>query len=195
MPGHQCYHCKLWVDEGEAHDCWTTTESALTRDLSEDLQEAYERLRDTAIELGVQRVYASHHSIMFARKSCYFFVRPKKGFLEVVLFLGRPVKAPQIKRVENPSRAKVANFVHIRHRDEVEAPFTDWLQEAYELPDRMAAAAVGRSSGSRPKAAAKRPAAAKRAKAKGAGKKPAAAKTKPRKTASAKKKGARGPRR
>ena len=45
MPGHQCYHCKQWVEEGEAHDCWTTTEAALTRDLSEDLQEAYERLR------------------------------------------------------------------------------------------------------------------------------------------------------
>ena len=198
MPGRQCYHCKQWVDEGEAHDCWTTTEAALTRDLSEDLQEAYERLRDAAIELGEQRVYASHHSIMFSRKSCYFFVRPKKSYLEVVLFLGRPVRAPQIKRVENPSRAKVANIIHVRHRDEVEAPLTDWLQEAYELPDRMAAAAAeGRVSRTRPKATAKRPAAAKRvkAKAKTAGKTPAAAKKTPRKTVSAKKKGARGARR
>ena len=97
MPGHQCYHCKQWVEEGEAHDCWTTTEAALTRDLSEDLQEAYERLRESAMELGEQRVYASHHSIMFARKACYFFVRPKKSFLEVCLFLGRPVKSPQIE--------------------------------------------------------------------------------------------------
>ena len=144
MPGHQCYHCKQWVEEGEAHDCWTTTEAALTRDLSEDLQEAYERLRESAMELGEQRVYASHHSIMFARKACYFFVRPKKSFLEVCLFLGRPVKAPQIKRVENPSRAKVANLVHVRHRDEVEAPLTDWLREAYELPDRLAAAGAAR---------------------------------------------------
>ena len=140
MPGHQCYHCKQWVEGGEAHDCWTTTEAALTRDLSEDLQEAYERLRESALELGEQRVYASHHSIMFARKACYFFVRPKKSFLEVCMFLERPVKAPQIRRVENPSKAKVANFVHVRHRDEVEAPLTDWLREAYELPDRLAAA-------------------------------------------------------
>src|SRR5215204_2055252 len=185
MPGHQCYHCKQWVEEGEAHDCWTTTEAALTRDLSDDLQEAYERLRESAMELGEQRVYASHHSIMFARKSCYFFVRPKKSFLEVCLFLGRPVKAPQIKRVENPSRAKVANLVHVRHRDEVEAPLTDWLREAYELPDRMAAtAAAGRGSRTRPKATAKTPAAAKRVKAgaKVAGKTAPAKKT-PRKTA------------
>ena len=40
MPGRECYHCKQWIEEGEAHDCWTTTEAALTQDLSEDLQEA-----------------------------------------------------------------------------------------------------------------------------------------------------------
>jgi hypothetical protein len=140
MPGRECYHCKQWVEEGEAHDCWTTTEHALTKDLSEDLQEAYERLRETATELGEQRIYASHSSIMFSRKACYFFVRPKKSFLEVCIFLGRPLKAPQIQRVENPSKAKVVNIVHIRHRDEVEAPITDWIREAYELPDRLATA-------------------------------------------------------
>ena len=31
MTGHECYHCKQWVESGEAHDCWTTTEAVLTR--------------------------------------------------------------------------------------------------------------------------------------------------------------------
>jgi hypothetical protein len=134
--GRQCYHCKQWIEQGEQHDCWTTTEAALTEDLSEDLQEAWERLRETAVEFGDQRIYASHKSIMFARESCYFFVRPKKQFLEVVVFLGRALKAPQVKRSEEASKSKVANFLHIRHRDEVEAPITDWLQEAYEWSDK-----------------------------------------------------------
>ena len=138
MAGRQCFHCKQWIDEGEAHDCWTTTEAALTADLSEDLQEAYERLRETAVALGDQRVYASHHSIMFSRKSCYFFVRPKRNFLEVCIFLGRTVKAPQVRRVEPASKAKMVHFVRITHRDEVEAPITDWLAEAYELSDVLA---------------------------------------------------------
>jgi len=72
---------------------------------------------------------------MFARKSCYFFVRPKKSFLEVVFFLGRPLKAPQVKRSERPSRTKLAHIVHVTHRDQVEAPITDWLREAYALSD------------------------------------------------------------
>jgi len=139
MPGHQCYHCKLWVDEGEAHDCWTTTESALTRDLSEDLQEAYERLRDTAIELGEQRVYASHHSIMFARKSCYFFVRPQRKRLEVVFFAGREIKSPFVRKVVRTSKVRLAHMVHLIHRDQVEAPLTDWLHEAYGLQDAATA--------------------------------------------------------
>ena len=137
MAGHECYHCKQWVEAGEPHDCWTTTEAALTKDLSEDLQEAWERLRETAVAFGDQRVYASHHSIMFSRKSCYFFVRPRRSFLELCVFLGRTLKAPQVRRTTPSSRAKIAHIVHVRHRDEVEAPLTDWLQEAYEVSDTL----------------------------------------------------------
>src|SRR4051812_3922962 len=135
MAGRECYHCKQWIEEGEPHDCWTTTEAALTRDLPDDLREAWERLRETAVSFGDQRIYASHHSIMFSRKSCYFFVRPKRNFLEVCVFLGRTVRAPQIRRVDRASKAKVVHFIHVRHRDEVEPPITDWLHEAYELSD------------------------------------------------------------
>lgn len=139
MAGRQCYHCKQWVEEGEAHDCWTTTEAALTQDLSEDLREAWERLRETAVEFGDQRIYASHHSIMFSRKSCYFFVRPKKSFLEVCIFLGRTLKAPQVRRVEEASKSKRVHFIRITHRDEVEPPVTEWLQEAYERSGALVA--------------------------------------------------------
>jgi hypothetical protein len=139
MSGHKCYHCKEWIEDKEEHDCWTTTEAALTQDLSDDLQDAWERLRETAVSFGDQRIYASHKSIMFSRKSCYFFVRPKKNFLELCVFLGRMLKAPQVRRVGRSSKSKVYHILQIRHRDEVEVPVTDWLREAYELSDALAA--------------------------------------------------------
>lgn len=159
MARRQCYHCKDWVEQGEPHDCWTTTEAALTADLSEDLREAWERLRDSAAELGEQRIYASHKSIMFARKSCYFFVRPKKSFLEVCVFLGRPVKHPRIRRVDPSSRSKYVHIVPVRHRDEVEAPITDWLQEAYDFAgtDAPKPAAVKREAAKKTTPRAARP--------------------------------------
>jgi len=135
--GHECFHCKQWVKAGEAHDCWTTTEAALTRDLSEDLRDAWERLRDTAAAFGDQRIYASHSSIMFSRKSCYFFVRPKRSYLEVCVFLGRTVKAPQVRKVVESSKTKRVHILRITHRDEVEAPITDWLQEAYDVSETL----------------------------------------------------------
>jgi len=151
MAGRECYHCKQWVEEGEAHDCGTTTEAALTQDLSEDLREAWERLREAAASLGDQRIYASHNSIMFSRKSCYFFVRPKTKFLEACVFLGRTLKAPQVRRALPASKTKVAHLLQIRHRDEVEAPFTDWLQEAYELSGTPASRTATKRAGSKPK--------------------------------------------
>jgi hypothetical protein len=150
--GHECYHCKQWVEAGEAHDCWTTTETALTADLSEDLRDAWERLRETAADFGQQRIYASHNSIMFARKSCYFFVRPKKNFLEVCIFLGRAVKAPQVRRADKVSKTKTAHLLRVTHRDEVEPPITGWLQEAYAFSDALTAkATVGQAGTSKPK--------------------------------------------
>jgi hypothetical protein len=141
MPGRECHHCRQWIEQGEAHDCWTTTEEALTQDLSEDLRDAWERLRETAVEFGDQRIYASGTCIMFSRDVCYFFVRPKRSFLEVCVFLGRALKAPQVHRADRKSKDKVANILKIRHRDEVESPISDWLREAYDLPDALASRA------------------------------------------------------
>ncbi len=135
MAGRQCHHCKAWLEDGEAHDCWSTTEHALTVDLSEDLRDAWERLRETAAAFGDQRIYASHHSIMFARRTCYFFVRPKRTCLEICIFLGRPLRAPQVRRVMPASTTKFANLVRVTHRDEVEAPLTDWMLEVYAYAD------------------------------------------------------------
>jgi hypothetical protein len=90
------------------------------------------------VTYGEQRIYASLNSIMFSRKSCYFFVRPKRAYLEVCVFLGRTVKAPQIRKAEPASKTKIVHFIRVTHRDQIEAPLTDWLQEAYELQDKLA---------------------------------------------------------
>jgi hypothetical protein len=162
MPGRQCYHCKQWIEEGEPHDCWTTTEAALTQELPEDLQDAYERLRETAAAFGDQRIYASHSSIMFSRRSCYFFVRPKRSFLEVCVFLGRPLKTPQVRRVDRSSASKFANLIQVRHRDEVEPPITDWLLEAYELSEVLTSKSRSARPGKKARATKAKPAKAKK---------------------------------
>ena len=121
-----------------------------TDDLPEDLRAAWERLRETAVEFGEQRIYASHHSIMFSKKVCYFFVRPKTKYLEVWIMLGRAIKAPQVANVMrgSPTSRKYCHLVRVGHRDEVEAPITDWLREAYDMHDDLRRAA---SSGPRKK--------------------------------------------
>jgi hypothetical protein len=156
--GHECYHCRQWVEPGVAHDCWTTTEAALTRDLPDPLREAWERLRETAAEFGEQRIYASHNSIMFSRQACYFFVRPSMTRLELCIFLGRAVKHPRIRRVAPASRRKIANMLHVTHRDEIEAPITDWLREAYETSPILGTRSPEGQAGPAPTAVGTRPA-------------------------------------
>ena len=144
MKAHECYHCKQWVEADEPHDCWTTTEKALTQDLSEDLQDAYQRIRETAVEFGEQRIYASHHSIMFSRKACHFLVKPRRKFLEFWIFLARVVKSPHVKKVVESSRVKRAHLLHVTHRDQIDPPVSDWMREAYKLQDQRPAPASAR---------------------------------------------------
>lgn len=158
MATKRCHHCGETVEAGAAHDCWTTTPEALTRALPEHLLDAWERLRETAVEFGDQRIYASHKSIMFSRRACYFFVRPRTKDLEVCFFLGREVEAPQIRSAAPSSRSKVYHLVRIVHRDEVEAPLTDWLREAYEVSDSLSGRAARPARTAKPaKPARKRP--------------------------------------
>ena len=144
MAERQCYHCKEWIAEGAPHDCWTTTEAALTRDLPEDLYDAWERIRETAAEFGEQRIYASGKCIMFARTTCYFFVRPRAHSLELCVFLGRTVRSPLVRRADPRSRTKIAHTISLTHRDQVEAPIIDWLREAYESSEDSSATARSR---------------------------------------------------
>ncbi len=129
----ECYHCKKWLapTERKSHDCWTTTEGALTRDLAPELLDAWEKIRETASGFGEQRIYASHRSIMFSRKSCYFFVRPTKKRLELIFFAGRKIKHASIRKTYATTKTKHSHLVFVTHEDQVETPLTDWLQEAY----------------------------------------------------------------
>lgn len=157
MPdGRPCYYCREWIPAGVAHDCWTTTEAALTRDLDDELRDAWERLRETAAEFGEQRIYASHNSIMFSRRACYCFVRPKKAYLEVCVFLGRPLTSSRVRRVDQVSRAKWAHLLRVSHRDEVEAPLTEWMQEAYAFAEQPPVRAAAADAASPRKRAAKK---------------------------------------
>jgi hypothetical protein len=163
MAERVCHHCKEVVEVGAPHDCWTTTEAAVTAELSEDLRDAWERVRETAADFGEQRIYASGHCILFARKTAYFFVRPKRSALELCIFLGRAIVAPQVRRADATSRTKIAHIIHVRHRDEVEAPITDWIREAYEVSDELSR--TGARSPKTAKPPKVRPATASKAKA------------------------------
>jgi hypothetical protein len=108
------------------------TEAELIEGLDEDLRDAWHKLRDFAAGLGPQRIYASALTIMFSRKVCYFFVRPKKTFLEVWIFLPRKVEG--LKFTSSASnKVKYCNLFKLIHADQIEEPLTDWIREAFDF--------------------------------------------------------------
>lgn len=113
-------------------ETWATSEAALTEHLEEDLFEAWEKIRDFSSSLGQQRVYAAGKAIMFSKKTCFFFVRPKKSYLEVVVFLASQNKPSGFKSVKQVSKTRYAHTFKLIHADQVEGELTEAIGRAYE---------------------------------------------------------------
>jgi Domain of unknown function (DUF5655) len=112
------------------------TEARLIDGLDEDLRDAWQKLRAFAADLGAQRIYASALSIMFSRKVCYFFVRPRKTFLEVWIFLPREIEG--LTSMHGPTKkARYCNLFKLVHADQVEEPLTDWIREAFDFAPEL----------------------------------------------------------
>jgi hypothetical protein len=124
---------KLRKEHPDDYHYLPLTERELIEDLPEELQDAWVKLRDSASALGEQRIYTSAKAIMFARRVCYMFVRPKKKYLELTFFLKSKVKHSLVKRVETPSKTKFSHIIHLIHEDQIDEPLTDWLKKAFEL--------------------------------------------------------------
>jgi hypothetical protein len=173
MAGRECYHCKQWIEEGDENDCWTTTETALRR-ISEEISGRLGAAAETAAALGgtTDLRFAQIGDVLTPSRDATSLVRPDQ-LPQVCVFLGRTLKAPQVRRVDRASKHKIFHIIQIRHRDEVEAPITDWLREAYELSDTLASKAGATRANSTPK-----PKPTKKKKAKAARKRVAARKSK-----------------
>jgi uncharacterized protein DUF5655 len=118
------------------HYDWNVTEAELIDELDEDLRDAWRKLRAFAAGLGTQHIYASAHSIMFSKKVCYFFVRPRKRFLEVWIFLPRTIAG--LVSMQGPTKkVKYCNLFKVVHADQIEEPLTDWIREAFDFAPEL----------------------------------------------------------
>lgn len=112
-------------------DHYNTSEDYLIQGLDEDLKDAWLKIREYGESLGLQRIYASGKAIMFSRKVCYFFVRPKKSFLEVVIFNQSEYISESFKsRVS--TKTKWSHVFKLVHADQVEGDLTEAIAQAYQ---------------------------------------------------------------
>jgi hypothetical protein len=114
------------------HHYLPATENELIGHLNEDLQEAWYKVRALAAEQGEQRIYTSAKAIMFAKTICYFFVRPKKKFLETVIFLTDDRKRLGFHSVVAVTKIKYSHTFRLVHADQVEGELAEAIKQSYK---------------------------------------------------------------
>jgi hypothetical protein len=120
-------------DPSRGHEYEAVSESELFGPFEEDLRDAFAKLKNWAIEMNTPRIYNNARAVMFARRVCYMFVRPKKTYLELTFFLSRKEEDLSIKKIDEVSKNKFAHTIRVVHADQIEYPLTDWLSEAFRL--------------------------------------------------------------
>ena len=120
-------------------DHYNTSESFLIKNLDEELQDAWFKIREFGASLGhttgdekAQKIYASGRAIMFSKKVCYFFVRPQKSYLEVVIFLREPREDGFFRTIKAVSKTKYAHTFRLVHSDQVEGELTEAIRQAFD---------------------------------------------------------------
>ncbi len=111
-------------------DHYNTSEEYLIQNLDEDLKDAWFKVREFAASLGEQRIYASGKAIMFSKKVCYFFVRPKKSYLQTVIFLKRSRVSENFKSAP-ASKTKFYHTFRLVHADQVEGELAEAITDAF----------------------------------------------------------------
>jgi hypothetical protein len=128
-----CHLCLAELDPKKPdHVCTPVTERELLAPLNEDFQEAFAILKQRASALGDQKIYNNARAIMFSRRVCYMFMRPKKSYLELCFFLPRREKSSLIHSVKPVSKTRFVHTLKLIHSDQVEMPLTNWIREAFE---------------------------------------------------------------
>ena len=122
-----------------------TSEAFLVQNLEPDLKDAWLKIREFGAALGEQRIYASGRAIMFSRKVCYFFVRPQKVYLEVVIFLSNECASGIFRSIKAVSKTKFAHTFRLVHSDQVEGDLIDAIKEAFaQTPPRVLSSSAPR---------------------------------------------------
>ncbi len=117
--------------EKEGYHLPIRTEEEQFEGLPDDLLNAWGVLRSFFVNLGDQKIHTSHRSIIFSRKTCYAFVRPKKSYIELNFFLPEALKSNLIKKVESVSKTKYVHIFRLNHADQIDLPLTEWIESAY----------------------------------------------------------------
>ena len=111
------------------------SEAEQVREMSEDLRDAWLKLRAFANGLGEYKFHTSAKAMMFTRRLCYMFVRPKKAYLEVTFFSPDEIAHPQVAKATRVSKTRASNVFKLVHADQVEEPLTQWVRGAWDISE------------------------------------------------------------
>jgi len=132
--GWTCPECgRQFGRRGQSHECtpaisldeyFATSRHDFERPIFEAVFEHLE-------SVGPLHVEAVQVGILFKRQRTFAELRPKRDRVMLSVLLSRPLQHARIVKTWRGSGQRMAYFIDLRDRDEVDDDVRDWLTEAY----------------------------------------------------------------
>jgi Domain of unknown function (DUF5655) len=127
-----CPRCRRqFANRNQAHSCGQFTVEQLLDGKPQKIGELYARLDDLIRRCGDVVVAPTKTRVLFKVRTVFASVAVSKNWLDVLFILSRRLNHCRIKRAQEEYPG-IVHFLRIENEDDLDADFTNWLQEAYD---------------------------------------------------------------
>jgi hypothetical protein len=127
-----CPRCRrLFKNRNQAHSCGRFTVEQLLDDKPSQIVDLYDRFAELVLRCGEVVVAPTKTRVLFKVRTVFATVAVTKGWLDVVLVLGRRLKNRRIRKAEEEYPGMV-HFLRVESLEELDDDLLNWLQEAYD---------------------------------------------------------------
>jgi len=132
-----CPSCKRkFKNKNQSHSCVQRTAEDIFKHKSNRLQEIYDIIHKELIALDNVQISFVQNAIIISSKSTFLAIKPKREWLDIEFLLDKEIDEFPVYKTARVSKNRIAHFIRVGDKSEVDAQLIGWLKDAYHTVNR-----------------------------------------------------------
>ncbi len=130
----KCPTCdRRFSNANQAHSCEVFDEAYHFANKPGEVKDIYLEISKQLIHFENIRISYVKNAITFAGDATFLAIKPKKKCLEIEFLLDETIIDASIYKTINLSAKRIAHYVRVKHKQDVNKQLIGWIKRAYEI--------------------------------------------------------------